>query len=898
MFRTLTASSSRALLTHRPAVLAIRQPRRHYAENPTVSASETEQGTQEGDSQAQAQEGWLWVDSVFPVRFGRFDLRSYIGYAREDTLIGRLRSLLSKVNVHNFRIDALEPHIKDGGVFVRFKYNASEPESALQTIVQNLRESVHSHGGVPSWCGLPSGEVWLVKGTPWREDMHRYPSPILKVAFDGPDVSDESLYRFLRPYGRIRDISIPTPGPPGTLRSVLVTFDQIRSATSARNTIHSLKFSSSPSAVTILRTSYAKPISAHAIRDYVANHPKIFLPILFFLVGTVTYAIFDPIRVFMVEGKMNDRFDYKEFKVYKWLRANTVERFSFVTDTDATATHVMEGVWKERQEAEEALKKYLADVPNTVAFMHGPQGSGKTRMLSGLLKDTGRKAMVIDVGELSKAASEMALVSGLATQTGYWPVFSFLNSINNIIDLASVGVIGQKAGLSSSLPDQLKQLLDVVRRGLSRGNAAQQKWREQRAKQAELAATQSQEHEQLRERIQEGLWHDGRIDVVCGNGVMSELGVGIERFSEADADPRPCPSNHDASDNFNEKNTDSKPNKVDDARPKQQRSEDVEAVESMPVVVIKNFETKGGGQRKEELLDVLAHWAASLAENQVAHVIVISDNRENVKRLAKALPSKPLNQISLFDADNASALSFVKQKLHDSGMDVKFSQPQVSYIERLGGRASDLETLVHKVRSGMTVEEAVEDIVIRGVSELRKKAFGDDIEDAKSLPWTREQAWILMKQLSKQAEISYHEVLMDFPFKGDETPLRHMEHAELITIVTLHGSGRPSTIKPGKPVYKWVFERLVNDRVFEATQDIAFNDKIIASSENTVKACENELLTLKEVDAGTSSWWGSKRAVEMRANYLLKKMRAAEEKIENLEKQNAQLKKVLVKTRS
>ena len=54
------------------------------------------------------------------------------------------------------------------------------------------------------------------------------------------------------------------------------------------------------------------------------------------------------------------------------------------------------------------------------------------------------KAMIIDVGELSKASSEMALVSGLATQTGYWPVFSFLNSLNNMIDLASVGVIGQK----------------------------------------------------------------------------------------------------------------------------------------------------------------------------------------------------------------------------------------------------------------------------------------------------------------------------------------------------------------------------------------------------------------------------------------------------------------------
>ena len=170
---------------------------------------------------------------------------------------------------------------------------------------------------------------------------------------------------------------------------------------------------------------------------------------------------------------------------------------------------------------------------------------------------------------------------------------------------------------------------------------------------------------------------------------------------------------------------------------------------------------------------------------------------------------------------------------------------------------------------------------------------------------------------------------MEFPFKGDETPLRHMEHAELITIGTLNGAseycytfaleahailGRPSTIRPGKPVYKWVFERLVNgesiartsfslvinpppDSTFQAVQDISFNEKIIASSEATIKACESELLALKEVDAGTAHWWGSERAVEMRSNYLLKKMRAAADKIETLERQNAQLKKVLAKAR-
>lgn len=118
----------------------------------------------------------------------------------------------------------------------------------------------------------------------------------------------------------------------------------------------------------------------------------------------------------------------------------------------------------------------------------------------------------------------------------------------------------------------------------------------------------------------------------------------------------------------------------------------------------------------------------------------------------------------------------------------------------------------------------MEDIITRGVGELRKNAFGDDAEDAKELPWTRAQAWSLMKRLAKDGEvrdsvifflpfhlnenqIPYHDTLMNFPFKGDETALRNMEHAELITITT--HNGRSSTIRPGKPVYKCVFERVV-----------------------------------------------------------------------------------------
>ena len=40
--------------------------------------------------------------------------------------------------------------------------------------------------------------------------------------------------------------------------------------------------------------------------------------------------------------------------------------------------------------------------------------------------------------------SDSKMVATLAQQTGYWPVFTLFNSMGNLIDLASVGLIGQK----------------------------------------------------------------------------------------------------------------------------------------------------------------------------------------------------------------------------------------------------------------------------------------------------------------------------------------------------------------------------------------------------------------------------------------------------------------------
>lgn len=72
-----------------------------------------------------------------------------------------------------------------------------------------------------------------------------------------------------------------------------------------------------------------------------------------------------------------------------------------------------------------------------------------------------------------------------------------------------------------------------------------------------------------------------------------------------------------------------------------------------------------------------------------------------------ALASKPLNSIALYDADPASSLAFVKQKLRDAGVNVSFTGDEVKYLQRLGGRASDLESVRavfvrHLMRSVLT----------------------------------------------------------------------------------------------------------------------------------------------------------------------------------------------------
>ena len=64
---------------------------------------------------------------------------------------------------------------------------------------------------------------------------------------------------------------------------------------------------------------------------------------------------------------MLDWFDFRKFKMYYWLQANTSNLLRWSHSATAEP-HTIENGWIERKDAEAAIKAYLADLPSVFSF--------------------------------------------------------------------------------------------------------------------------------------------------------------------------------------------------------------------------------------------------------------------------------------------------------------------------------------------------------------------------------------------------------------------------------------------------------------------------------------------------------------------------------------------------
>ena len=348
-------------------------------------------------------------------------------------------------------ITEILPRLKEGGAFVKF----SHPDG---TNVTDIERTLHDHLKAepikPWFSPFRRVRTSLVRGQPWLEDLYRLPSARLRIEFvptspagTAAELSQEALYTLFRRYGKLADIVSQPTDSKVMPRFAFLDFTRLPQAIMAKNCMHAYTVREADGGGqggTLLRIAYERKAKAHWIWDWLMNHPRVVIPAVAALVATVTVAVFDPIRTFFIRAHIEHSFHLDRSRVYRWFKRRATDIFTF-KHRDAEDAG-MRALYDERKAHIEQLRSWLMESAETFIVVQGARGSGKKELVvNEVLKDR-NDTLLIDCKPIQEATSDTSTIKAAAAEVGYRPVFSWLNSLSSLIDLAAQGTIGTKAG--------------------------------------------------------------------------------------------------------------------------------------------------------------------------------------------------------------------------------------------------------------------------------------------------------------------------------------------------------------------------------------------------------------------------------------------------------------------
>ncbi|KAM3468192.1 hypothetical protein MY5147_008180 [Beauveria neobassiana] len=724
------------------------------------------------------------------------------------------------------KVTEILPRLKDGGAFVKFRYSSElDPADIEATLKKRLKEKP-----LKPWFNPFRGiHARLVRGTPWLEDLHRYPGSVLRVEFVPAEVGttpetlpEEVLYSVFRRYGKIADI-IPQPADSKEVpKYANVGFPLLRDAIMARNCAHGFvvpKSQGGGAAGTMLRISYVKRVKGHNIWNWITSHPRIVFPIIAALLAGFSVIIFDPIRQFFIRLHIQHSFNFSESRLYKWFQSHR-QSFSFGRRREQWE-NLSGVVWNHRLDVISQLREWLDVTSDNFIIVTGPRGSGKVEVVMKKALESRRDVVLIDCKPIVEARGESAMIGRLASAVGYRPVFSWANSVSSMIDLAVQGTTGVKAGFSETLESQLTKILYTTASAL---------------RDVALSGRSSKERDGT---TSEDAWleaHPERRPVIVIDNFLhksEEQGIVYDKISEWAAS---LVQNHAAQ------------------------------------VIILTSENAYSKPLTRALPD------------RVFRVVSLGDLDHGVAK--KYIMGRIQND------REAAAERKEKVEGNDKAKGAPNLRGLDTAIETLGGRLVDLESLARRIQAGMSPSDATDEIVTESAVDIVKMFLLGKGSDAAEKKWSTAQVWYLVKGLAKDSSLIYNQVLLTPTFSSSmtssasdgEAALESLAAAELISIRS--DRGHPRLITAGKPLQQAAFARLVNDRVLVAKMDLAQHNEMAKIEAKKIAGAENELALLGNLPRQTSESAG-------RIQYLLVQIDTSQRKIEDLDKHMATCKKIL-----
>jgi hypothetical protein len=808
---------------------------------PPIASSE-EGADKSGHITTDSNEAILFFDNIFPLKLSSVLVRPWKSDHDVSDLLRRFEASSSSLRILDpirlvktaipedlpIRVTEILPRLKDGGAYVKFKYDINiDPAEIEAQLGKRLREKP-----IKPWFSIfRPVNARLVQGTPWLEDLYRYPTSFVKVEFVPPspgtspeELPEETLYSLFRKYGKIADI-IPQPTDSKiTPRYAHIQFPVTRDAITARNCMHGFIVNEAlggGSKGTKLRLSFEKRVKAHSIWNWLSNHPRIVVPVVAALLAGFSVLIFDPIREFFIKLHIQHSLEFKDSRIYKWFKKQSG---NLGLSQKSKGDDGLEEVWNHRRDAIVQVQGWLDETSDTFIVVTGPKGSGKVEMVMNQALEGRKNVLKIDCRRIVEARGEAGTIKRLAMAVGYRPVFSWANSMSSMVDLAVQSTTGVKAGFSETLESQLNKIMQTTTGALK--------------------------------------------DVAVSSRSKKDSDYKLSEDAWLEAHP-----------------------------------------ERRPVVVVDNFLHKG--EENSIIYDKIAEWAATVVQNNVAHVIFLTTDSAYSKPLDKALPDRLFRTVSLGDLAPEVAKNFVlsrlkeqlaadekaRKELGDDAPPAKAATPRPNMLEldqcidTLGGRLTDLEFLARRLRTGQSPKQAMDEIVSETATDIVRIYLLGKPSDIEGKKFSSQQAWHLIKSLAKSPNLRYNEVILSAPFSSAapagsnaDAAIDSLVSAELIAVKT--HQGRPMTITAGKPLHQAAFSVLLHDRVLRAKMDYdTLNDSSKAEA-RSIEKVENELALLGTMPRQPGETAG-------RINFLLRKLEDSQAKIAKWDQEMTALKKVL-----
>ena len=373
------------------------------------------------------------------------------------------RALPSKLNI---QVTEILPRVAEGGVFLKFSLAPGEGAKAIE---RRAKDFLKKNPIKPWFNPFQRVRTSLVLGRPWIEDLHRLPNTRLKVEFvptrpgqSAEELSQETLYSLFRKYGKLADIKSQPTDSKDLPKFAYITFSKVRHAIMAKNCMHGFIVPASDGGGnqgTVLKMVYEQKRKAHWMWDWLVSHPRFLIPAMLAFVGTVTVAVFDPIRTFFIKAHITRTFHIRDNMIYKWLssqasRATDVLSLKRRRTDDAGLT----AIWEDRKDDIEQIQTWLIESADTFIVIQGPRGSGKKELVLDQALRGRKNNLLIDCKPIQEAKGDSNTICAAALEVGYRPVFSWTNNISSLLDLAAQGTIGTKTGFSETLDAQLAKI--------------------------------------------------------------------------------------------------------------------------------------------------------------------------------------------------------------------------------------------------------------------------------------------------------------------------------------------------------------------------------------------------------------------------------------------------------